>query len=133
MNQIYNKDNKELARNLRKEMTPWERKLWYQFLKGYSYRFYRQRPVGNYILDFYNSKCKLCVELDGSQHYSGDGVVYDEQRTSFLNEMGITVLRFSNYDIDRNFEAVCVSIDDKIKELSGAGKSGENCADPSVS
>ena len=60
------------ARALRKAMTPWERKLWYCFLRTYPVKFYRQRVLGPYIVDFYCPAAKLAVELDGSQHFTPD-------------------------------------------------------------
>ena len=106
----------EAARMLRKNMTDHEKKLWYWFLKDHSVKFYRQRPIGRYIADFYCSKAKLVIELDGKQHYTPDGIEYDEVRTEIINSYGIEVIRFSNDDIDRNFSQVCKVIDDKVKE-----------------
>ena len=106
----------EAARMLRKNMTDHEKKLWYCFLKDHSVKFYRQRPIGRYIADFYCSKAKLVIELDGKQHYTPDGIEYDEVRTEIINSYGIEVIRFSNDDIDRNFSQVCKVIDDKVKE-----------------
>ena len=104
------------AKTLRKSMTKQERHLWYDFFKKHKYHWYRQRPMGNYILDFYCGTAKLAVELDGSQHYEAEGLEYDEKRTKFLNENGIKVIRFINPDIDRNFEAVCMEIERVVAE-----------------
>ena len=104
------------ARQLRKEMTPQEKKLWYGFLREHALHWYNQKTFGNYILDFYCPKIKLAVELDGSQHYTEDGLDYDKRRTDFLAENGITVLRIINPDVDRNFEAVCNQIEDAVKK-----------------
>ena len=98
------------ARQLRKEMTKEERHLWYDFLKDYPVKFYKQKIVGNYILDFYCEKAKLAVELDGSQHYEAQGQSYDHVRTEYLESLGIRVLRFSNHDIKQNFRGVCEAI-----------------------
>ena len=98
------------ARQLRKEMTKEERHLWYDFLKDYPVKFYKQKIVGNYILDFYCEKAKLAVELDGSQHYVEQGQAYDRVRTEYLQKLGIRVLRFSNTDITQNFRGVCEAI-----------------------
>ena len=65
----YEGNNIKHARNLRKNMTPWERKLWYCFLKAYPIRFQRQKPISHYIADFYCAKAKLIIELDGGGHY----------------------------------------------------------------
>ena len=77
----YNKENIPLAKTLRKNMTPWERKLWYEFLRSYPIRFQRQKTIGNYIVDFYCHRARLIVELDGSQHYEGKGLLKDKIRT----------------------------------------------------
>ena len=99
------------AQQLRKNMTKEERKLWYDYLSQYPYRFRRQVTVGNYIVDFYCAAAKLAIELDGSQHYGQSGQQYDAARTAYLNSIGIEVLRFSNLDILRNLRGVCQSID----------------------
>ncbi len=111
----HNKTNLPLARELRKNMTPWERKLWYEFLSTYPVRFRRQAPIGNYIVDFYCAKAKLVIELDGGQHYSKEGREGDAQRDRYLQDLGLTVLRYSNLDVDRNFEGVCQDIDRSVK------------------
>ncbi len=113
----YNKNLKGISRTLRKNMTRQEKKLWYDFLKNYHIRFHRQRPIGEYVVDFYCSKAKLVVELDGSQHYSDDGKQCDENRTLCLNDLGVTVIRFSNNDIDNNFEGVCIEIDKIVSDI----------------
>ena len=101
---------------LRTNATKQERKLWYEYLWGYKPRFTRQRVVGNYILDFYCAKVKLAIELDGSQHYEENGLKYDINRTSYLESLGICVLRFANNDVDQNFEGVCIAIDRMVKQ-----------------
>ena len=73
------------ARELRKSMTKEERHLWYDFLRNYPVRFYRQKVIGTYIADFYCAKAALIVELDGSQHFTQEGTEYDARRTQFLN------------------------------------------------
>mgnify|MGYP002624719589 CR=1 FL=1 len=97
-------------------MTPQEKKLWYRFLRGYPVRIYRQRAIDQYIVDFYCSKAKLVIEIDGLQHYTTEGKEYDNLRTEILNQYSLEVLRFSNIDIDRNFTTICELIDMKIKE-----------------
>lgn len=69
MNRKYNKELVSIAKTLRKNMTNEENHLWYDFLKVYPIRFYRQKVLGKYIADFYCSKAKLVIELDGAQHY----------------------------------------------------------------
>ena len=107
----YNKENIPLAKALRKNMTPWERKLQYDFLRNYPVRFQRQKAIGNYIADFYCAKARLIIELDGGGHYTTEQKIKDEQRTNDLNTMNLTVARICNLDIDRNFRGVCAYID----------------------
>ena len=110
MNSLKNPNLTELARNLRKNMTRHERHLWYDFLKGLPIMVHRQKVIGSYIVDFYIAERKLAIELDGSQHYDLPGKRSDAQRDAHLREQGITVLRYANSDVDRNFEGVCTDI-----------------------
>ena len=103
----YNKSNIPLAQKLRKSMTPWERKLWYEFLSQYPVRFQRQKAIGDYIVDFYCAKARLVVELDGGGHYLEDQTAADALRTQALEQMGLRVVRICNLDIDKNFRGVC--------------------------
>ena len=112
----YNKQNIPLAKNLRKEMTPWERKLWYLFLRNYPLRFQRQKALGNYIVDFYCAKARLVVDLDGGGHYTAEQAEKDKLRTKELESMNLRVLRICNMDIDRNFDGVCEFIDMSVKK-----------------
>ena len=114
----YNKENIPLAKTLRKNMTPWERKLWYDFLRDYPVRFQRQKAIGNYIADFYCAKARLVIELDGGGHYTAELAKKDEMRTKDLESMNLTVVRICNLDIDRNFRGVCEYIDLTVKRLS---------------
>ena len=114
----YNKENIPLAKALRKNMTPWERKLWYEFLRNYPVRFQRQKAIGNYIADFYCAKARLVIELDGGGHYTAEQSVKDKLRTKDLESMNLTVVRICNPDIDRNFSGVCEYIDLTVKSLS---------------
>ena len=111
----YQSKNIPLARKLRKEMTPWERKLWYCFLTKYPIRFQRQKASGNYIIDFYCASAKLAIELDGSGHYTPESMKKDDERTTMLQSHGIEVIRFCNLDIDKHFYEVCTVIDDAVK------------------
>ena len=114
----YNKENIPLAKTLRKNMTPWERKLWYDFLRYYPVRFQRQKAIGNYIADFYCAKARLVIELDGGGHYTAELARKDEMRTKDLESMNLSVVRICNLDIDRNFSGVCENIDLTVKRLS---------------
>ena len=114
-----NKEFRPLAAKLRAEMTKEERKLWYDCLSSYPIRFYRQRIIGSYIVDFFCYQAKLVVELDGSQHYENQGRQRDSQRTMYLESLGLKVIRFSNLDVLRNFEGVCTAIDLIVHERMG--------------
>ena len=107
----YNKENIPLAKALRKNMTPWERKLWYDFLQNYPVRFQRQKAIGNYIADFYCARARLVIELDGGGHYTPEQQRKDDQRTNDLSAMSLMVIRICNLDIDRNFCGVCEYVD----------------------
>ena len=115
----HNPNNKPLAKALRKEMTPWERKLWYCFLKEYPIRFQRQKCIDNYIVDFYCFQGKLIVELDGGGHYDDAAHKKDAVRTRKLESYGLKVIRFCNTDIDKNFYSVCTVIDQEVKRRIG--------------
>ena len=114
----YNKANIPLAKELRKNMTPWERKLWYDFLRSYPVRFQRQKAIGNYIADFYCAKACLIIELDGSGHYTTEQSEKDALRSRELESLNLHILRICNLDIDQNFTAVCEHIDSAVKNLS---------------
>ena len=112
----YNPSLKNHSQSLRKNMTREERHLWYDFLKTIPYSVNRQKVIGNYIVDFYCAAAKVAVELDGSQHYEEEGREKDIERDRDLNNIGIKVLRFSNYEINRNFNEVCEEILRVIRE-----------------
>ena len=119
MNQNPLKKNNSLltiARVLRRNMTRQERHLWYDFLRHYPTKVYKQRIIENFIADFYCHGARLVIELDGSQHYTEQGKKQDEKRTETFEKYGIRVLRFSNRDIDENFNGVCCMIDKTIQE-----------------
>ena len=104
------------ARELRKNMTKEEKHLWYDFLRSHTARFTRQRILGNYIADFYSAKANLIIELDGSQHGEEEIFEYDKERTKYLENFGILVLRFQNFQITNNFKSVCAYIDKIVSE-----------------
>ena len=118
------KNNKllNIARILRRNMTRQEKHLWYDFLRHYPVKIYKQRIIDDFIADFYCHSARLVIELDGSQHYTKKGKTYDELRTEILERYGLYVLRVSNKDIDDNFVGVCSMIDktiiERINELS---------------
>ena len=105
-----------IAKKLRKNMTKEERHLWYDFLRDYPVRFFRQKVLGRYIVDFYCAKANLVVELDGSQHYEIDEQEKDAERTAFLEQYGLRVIRIPNNAVNENFRGVCEHIDNLVKQ-----------------
>ena len=108
----YNKNLKQPSRQLRGNMTDAERHLWAKVrmkqLKGY--QFYRQKPIGDYIVDFFCPRIKLVIEIDGSQHFSDEMTEYDRIRNEYLRSLGLRVLRFTNTDVLTHIEGVIESI-----------------------
>ena len=113
---IYRSDLRKKAQILRKNMTPQEKHLWYDFLRDYQPRFYRQKPMLTYILDFYCPTARIVVEIDGSQHFEEQAAIYDDKRTQELRNIGLDILRYTNREINESFESVCQSIEVAIKE-----------------
>ena len=111
----YNEKNIRLAKNLRKNATPQENRLWYDYLSKYEVRFQRQKAVDNFVADFYCHKAKLIIEIDGSQHYTEIGKQKDDFRTETLEGYDLTVIRFTNNQIETNFRGVCEYIDIVVK------------------
>lgn len=116
-----------VARELRRKMTPQEKKLWYDFLRKYPVKFYKQRIIESFIVDFYCADARLVIELDGSQHYTEQGMQYDMERSAVFEQYGVQVLRFRNQDVSAHFEMVCEQIHEavvkRLEELE-RGKEG---------
>lgn len=91
-------------------MTEAEKKLWFGFLRHEPVRWLKQRPIARFIPDLYCSAHKLIVELDGSQHYTPDGLARDAEHTAVLESLGLRVVRFTNQEVLTNFNAVCLQI-----------------------
>ncbi len=108
----YNKKLKKYSRKLREGTTDAERLVWSRIrrkqLKGY--QFYRQKTIGNYIVDFYCPKANLIIELDGGQHYSDEGIAKDGKRDAYMVSLGLKVLRFSDRDVFRNLNGIIEKI-----------------------
>ena len=102
------------AQELRREMTREERRLWYDFLKPLSVNARRQKVIGPYIVDFYVPCANLVIELDGAQHYEQEHQQMDLARDKYLSALGLAVLRYSNEEIRRHFQAVCQDIEEHI-------------------
>lgn len=114
----YNKNLKQISRTLRKNMTDAEILLWSR-IKGKQIKevqFYRQKPIGNYIADFYCSEAKLIIEVDGGQHYEEKGIEKDEIRDEYFKNLGLKVLRFTNLDVLKNINGVLEKIYEEISD-----------------
>ena len=110
MNQTRNSRLTPNAKALRKSMMPEERHLWYDFLKMLPVTVNRQKVFGRYIVDFYCASARIVIELDGGQHYEPEAMEADRIRDAYLNCLGLRVLRYTNADVNRRFEAVCQDI-----------------------
>jgi very-short-patch-repair endonuclease len=108
------------AQALRRDPTPAEKKLWFEFLRDLPQKFTRQKPLGQYVADFYCSRRRLVVELDGDSHYTDRAQRYDQVRTDALETRGVRVMRFTNTEVLANFEAVCTAIADALVETPQA-------------
>ena len=112
----YNRNLKQLSRQLRESMTEAERHLWAKIrmkqLKGC--QFYRQKPIGDYVVDFFCPKSKLAIEVDGSHHLVGEKIEYDRIRDECLSSLGLRVLRFTNTEVLTHIEGVVESIEEEI-------------------
>ena len=104
------------AKELRKNMTKEEKHLWYDYLRHYPVRFLRQKVIDQFIVDFYCHDARLVIEVDGAQHYTVEGLERDIERTSWLKQRGLMVIRIPNQDIWANFNAVCSYIDSVVHE-----------------
>ena len=126
MNKTDNAILTDNAKALRKSMTKEERHLWYDFLRGLPVTVNRQKVIGSYIVDFYCAAAKIVIELDGAQHGTDEGQARDEIRDETLRKRGLTVLRYSNAQVNRNFRDVCTDIGIHIAAArSKDGKDGE--------
>ena len=116
MDRKHNKIISPIAKTLRKNMTKEEKHLWYDFLRTYPVKCLRQKPLGKYIVDFYCAKAKIIIELDGSQHYEQINIEKDAERTAYLEQYGLTVIRIPNNQINQNFKGVCEYLDNIITQ-----------------
>ena len=106
----HNKNYVSLAQSLRKEMTPEEKHLWYDFLKKLPFTVNRQKNIGNFIVDFYIASKNIAIEIDGLQHEMSENNEKDNERDFELSKLGIKVLRYTNKSINKNFNDVCDDI-----------------------
>lgn len=112
----YDKKLKSRADELRKNMTQQEWNLWYFYLRNHRLKWYRQRIIDRFIFDFYCHAAKLVIEIDGKQHYTDQGIVYDTERTQVLQGYGLKVLRYTNQQVVDNFQDVCWDIERNLQQ-----------------
>ena len=112
----YDKKLKSRADELRKNMTQQEWNLWYFYLRNHRLKWYRQRIIDRFIVDFYCHAAKLVIEIDGKQHYTDQGIVYDTERTQVLQGYGLKVLRYTNQQLVDNFQEICWDIERNLQQ-----------------
>ena len=112
----YNKNLKQTSRDLRNNMTEAEKLLWSKLRNKQilGVQFYRQKPILNFIVDFYCPSANLVIECDGSQHYTNEGLEADRVRDEALAQLGLRVLRFNNGQVLREIDGVVQVIFDEI-------------------
>jgi very-short-patch-repair endonuclease len=120
MNERSNPKLTGISKMLRRNMTKEKKHLWYDFLKQLPQTINRQKVIGPYVVDFYCACARLVIELDGSQHYEENERLKDQERDAYLRELGITVVRYTNLDIHKKFDAVCADIVRRINTSSGS-------------
>lgn len=123
----YNPELAARAKELRRNPTPAEQKLWAEYLSTLPLRVLRQRPINHFIVDFYCAAAKLVIEVDGEPHFTAEGQAYDRERTQVLEGYGLKVIRFTNDQVLGDFEDVCHRIGEEI--LPNPPSKGGNRAD----
>lgn len=116
---LYNHPSAILKRRtLRSNQTNEEKLIWSRIRNKqlFGFRFFRQYGVGPYVLDFYCPQVRLAIEIDGGQHAETSNIIYDKERTEYLKELSIRVLRFWNNDVSKNIEAVLERIADELRK-----------------
>ncbi|HYN13700.1 MAG TPA: endonuclease domain-containing protein [Burkholderiales bacterium] len=113
----YRRELKPRSQSLRRDPSPAERKLWFEFLRELPVKFTRQKPLGHYIADFYCASRQLIIEVDGDSHYTDCGQRYDAARTARLELEGIRVVRVTNLEVMQEFEGACQRIRDALARI----------------
>jgi very-short-patch-repair endonuclease len=110
----YRRSLKRRSQSLRRDPSPAERKLWYEFLRGLPDKFTRQKPLVHYVVDFYCSRQRLVVEVDGDSHFTEEAMGRDATRTAALEAIGVRVLRLTNQEVMQDFEGACGKVLDAL-------------------
>ena len=118
----YNPPLRRQARRLRSTPTAAEQRLWHRLNRRQllGVQFYRQRPLGSYIVDFYSPVLRLVIEVDGSQHLAPEGQQYDHHRDDWLRQQGLIILRFDNLEVLNHTDSVVETILQKMQEIQQA-------------
>ena len=90
--------------------------MWYMFLQNYPVKIYKQRIIDSFIVDFYCAKARLVIELDGSQHFTNQGLAYDQERSAMIAKYNLQVMRFTNLEIDQHFHEACELVHQTIQK-----------------
>jgi len=108
----YSENLKTVSRQLRKRLTAAEKLLWSRIRRKQikNHQFFRQKPIGNYVVDFYCKEARLAIEIDGGQHYEKENIKTDQIREAFLKNLGLKVIRFTNLEVLKNIEGVMIKI-----------------------
>jgi len=121
---FYNKKLKDRARMMRKNMTLSEKKIWKELLSNdqfLEFRFLRQKPIDHFIVDFYCSKLRVVIEIDGDSHLGDQAEAYDEERTLSFKKYGIVVFRYTNNEVLTNLKGVAedlrIRIENRMEEI----------------
>ena len=108
---------KKLARVLRKNMTPAELKLWGHIRKKQlNVRFRRQHPIGKYVVDFISLHNGFVIEVDGGQHFEQEQVKKDKKRSKYLQQVGLTIVKYNNYEVMTNIDGVIEDLYYRLEE-----------------
>lgn len=114
----YHRNLKEVSRNLRGNLTDAERCLWKRIkLKHLGFSFYRQKPIGDYIVDFYCPKARLVIEIDGGRHFTEGAADNDKFRDNYIRSLGLTTIRFSNSQVLKNTDIVTETIYNYLNKI----------------
>ena len=105
------------ANELRKHMTPAERKLWTEFFRNSPFKVVRQRVIDNYIADFYCAKFGLVIEIDGGIHDTEEAQRYDEERSRILENYNLKIIHFKNAEVEKEFDKVCMKIMEELQKI----------------
>jgi len=122
-NYHYNKNLKQLARDLRNNQTKAENRMWYDVLSDQrflGYKFTRQRPIDQYIVDFFCKELLLIIEIDGKSHEYDDAIIKDRLRENRLTELGFVLIRFSDWEVMNQMDVVQSLLKEKVGEINDA-------------